>query len=410
MEMTRKTRRSFKSLSMKWSFALYVTLFVLIALAISTLLSGMFGMLQDNIFRYYDNKHRSELAKQGDLVVDGVVVQNEALWFYTENLHDKFSAHDTRMYNLYGFLSVAVIPIVFVICILATGMLFYLRKLKQPLALLDSASSRIAGGDLDFHLEYDSKNEFGRLVDSFETMRESLYQTNREMWQMMENRKRLNAAFAHDLRTPLTVLRGYCDFLLEYGPKDKITAEKATSTLQMMDTYLKRLDGYTQSMSTMQKLEEIELSLQPINFDKLCCELESMASILTDDKSFAFHSEGEGELLLDPPLVFQVCENLISNASRYAAQKIEILCNFDGRTLTITVSDDGFGFTPEALKKATEPYYREEKSAADSEHFGLGLYTCRLICEKHGGNLKLENDAGVRITARFQSQKISECR
>lgn len=95
---------------------------------------------------------------------------------------------------------------------------FYLRKIKKPLAILDLASSRIAAGELEFIDEYDSRNEFGRLAESFETMRVSLHKANREMWQMMEARKRLNAAFAHDMRTPLTVLRGYSDFLLKYIP------------------------------------------------------------------------------------------------------------------------------------------------------------------------------------------------
>ena len=73
-------------------------------------------------------------------------------------------------------------------------------------------------------------------------------------------------------------------------------------------------------------------------------------------------------------------------------------------SLSLTVSDDGPGFPPEALKRAAEPYYRGEKNAPEREnHFGLGLYLCRVLCEKHGGRLEISNrpQGGAQVTARF---------
>ena len=108
----------------------------------------------------------------------------------------------------------------------------------------------------------------GQLCSSFEKMRISLSENNSRMWRSMEERKRLNAAFAHDLRTPLTVLRGYTDLLSQYLPQDKIPKDKVMSTVNTMSGHITRLENYVISMNTLQKLEDIEIN--PKNIYKMC--------------------------------------------------------------------------------------------------------------------------------------------
>jgi signal transduction histidine kinase len=357
MEVMRKNAHPLNNLSLKWSFAIYVTICGITATFFSIMLSAFFGSL------------------------------NQA------NPND-----------IYRILSMLVVPIVFVICIIAGGMAFYLRKLKKPLAILDEASTRIASGDLDFKVEYNINNEFGRLAASFETMRKSIYQTNCEMWRMMEGRKQLNAAFSHDLRTPLTVLQGYCDFLLKYIPEGKINGEKTISTLSTMKIYLERLEGYTATMSSLQKIGEIELVPKDMELNAICKELNNMATILAANKKFSICCGDTTMLPVDLKAVTQVFGNLISNASRYAKNEIKVTCEAKNGFLAITVADDGPGFTAEALKNATAPYFRDEKGHPNTMHFGIGLYICRVICEKHGGTLSLENDGGGKVIAKFATQ------
>ncbi|NLM11251.1 MAG: HAMP domain-containing histidine kinase [Clostridiaceae bacterium] len=390
----------FRDLSLKWSFVLYAVLCIIAALLLSVSLSGFFGRLQNDIKQYYEDLYRDELVKQAYFIDKGAV-QGEGLWIFTEDIRNRFSERDSRLYDLYGILNILAVPIASVLCVIAAGVLFYLRKLKKPLLILDSASARIAAGHLDFKVEYDSANEFGRLAASFEKMRRSLYEANREMWQMMEARRRLNAAFAHDLRTPLTVLRGYCDFLLKYVPEGKISDKKALSTLSTMDVYLKRLEGYTATMSSLQKLEEIELSPKKTSFENLCGKLKSISAVLASEKRIDFHSSGCGMLYVDLQAVFQTYENLVSNAVRYAENEVKVSCIVRDYVLSITVSDDGSGFAPEALRNAAEPYFSTEKDISGDMHFGIGLYICRLLCEKHGGSLTIENAAGAKVTANF---------
>lgn len=402
MEVTNaKEGRFFRDLSLKWSFVLYVVVCIIAVFLLSISITAFFGWLRHDIKQDYEDLYRDELGIQAYLVPDEEVEQGEGLWIYTDDIQNRLSKRDSMLYDLYGILNVLVVPIASVLCIVAVGAIFYLQRLKKPLMILDAASARIVAGDLDFKVEYDSRNEFGRLAASFETMRESLVETNREIWKIIEGCRRLNAAFAHDLRTPLTVLRGYCDFLLKYVPEGKISNEKTISTLSTMDVYLKRMEEYTETMSSLQKLEQIELSPEEVDVKSLCDKLKNISVMLASQKRIDFHFDGDGVLYVDLSAVFQTYENLVSNAIRYAEHEIKVSCEVKGNVFRITVADDGPGFTPEALQNATEPYFRTERDISDTTHFGIGLYVCQLLCEKHGGTLAIENDIGGKVTADF---------
>ena len=277
--------------------------------------------------------------------------------------------------------------------------------------MLTVASEKIGANDLDVTIPQPSADELGKLCASFEKMRDSLEQNNKAMWKAMEERRRLNAAFAHDLRTPLTVLQGYSDFLLEGLPAGEVTPEKAAETVDTMKRSLTRLQRYVEGMNSLQKLEDLSPSRKPVSLDLLCSQLRETAEILRGPEGFALTVSGGGELVLDQELVFQVFENLMQNAARYVRDKVEISVKRNRGFLSLTVADDGPGFPPEALKKAAEPYYRADKaaspgSAEEVQHFGLGLYICRLLCEKHGGMLLLKNrpQGGAAVTALFSCE------
>ena len=105
---------------------------------------------------------------------------------------------------------------------------------------------------------------------------------------------------------------------------------------------------------------------------------------------------------IDPSAVTQVFENLLGNAARFARTKVSVQLETDGKTLSICVADDGKGFTEKALASAAKPYFSGEQTE-ETYHFGLGLYICQTLCEKHGGNLKLANatNGGASVTAFF---------
>ena len=136
-----------------------------------------------------------------------------------------------------------------------------------------------------FQKKVDKEDELGKLCASFEKMRQALQESNDEMWRQMEERKRLNAAFSHDLRTPLTVLKGQSELLRQYDPK--MTAEKVSDTSEMMHRHIIRLEEYVHTMGELQRLEDIEIVQQPVTMDVLCRQFEKTGEAVCDEKEFS---------------------------------------------------------------------------------------------------------------------------
>ena len=303
-----------------------------------------------------------------------------------------------------GVVGTLTVPVVFLGCTILASVLFYRNKLKRPFALLTDASRKIAENDLDFILAYDSRNELGRLCRSFETMRSSLEQNNKSMWRSLEERKRLNAAFSHDLRTPLTVLRGYADLLQKRIPQDGYTRDQLLSTVSTMSGQIGRLEQYVESMSLLQSLEELELHPKPLDAAALCASLRDTAAMLCTKagKTLACRCQAEGVVWLDESAVRRILDNLLSNAVRFARVQVSLTCGRTDDRFCLRVEDDGPGLSAADLLQAAAPYYRG-KTGGEGNHFGLGLNICKTLCERHGGELVLENgaDGGARITARL---------
>ena len=297
------------------------------------------------------------------------------------------------------------------LCVAATGVIFYKRELEKPINVLMDASEKISENCLEFELKPVKRNELGQLCQSFETMRQALYKNNRELWHTLEERKRLNAAFSHDIRTPLAVLKGYQEMLTNYVPEDKFSKEQLLEMIETMGSQITRLENYTQKMSAVQKLEDIVPECSGVNLAELVEQCRETGKLLAGTLEFDLCLEQDESALesisIDKELVLEVFENLVSNAARFAKNRVmaKIVCEPEQNCLSITVEDDGPGFSEEALQRGTDPFYGSEKDGR--VHFGLGLYICRTICEKHGGKLVLENRTsgttvwGGRVTAKF---------
>lgn len=96
---------------------------------------------------------------------------------------------------------------------------------------------------------------------------------------------------------------------------------------------------------------------------------------------------------------------MIANAVRYARNTITISFALHDNGLLLSIADDGKGFDKNTLHKATSPYFTEETD--HFEHFGLGLYICKLLCERHDGYLRIENvSGGAKVIAFFKSSSL----
>ncbi|PBH92836.1 two-component sensor histidine kinase, partial [Clostridioides difficile] len=95
-----------------------------------------------------------------------------------------------------------------------------------------------------------------------------------------------------------------------------------------------------------------------------------------------------------------------SNAFRYARNNVSILIYLEQELLTFVIEDDGIGFSKESLKLALRPFYRDKTLNDSNAHFGMGLYISKILCEKHGGSISIENNStnSAKITAKFSTR------
>ena len=397
-----KITEFFKRKSIKTAFTTSMLVCIVSALLLSLALSSCCQWGQSQIYKQYQFEFGvsdPEMVIGFDRTADE---QKGSISYQTPlNLMDHFTPADRTIYNILGFLSIGVYPICFIFCIVATSILFYKRHMQKPLAILDHAAGQIADNNLDFKIAYDKEDEMGKLCASFEKMRQALQESNEEMWRQMEERKRLNAAFSHDLRTPLTVLKGQSELLRQYAPK--MTAEKVSDISEMMHRHIVRLEEYVQTMGELQRLEDIEIVRQSITLEALCKQLEETGEAVRNGKGFSHEVIGDRDsyLNIDAAIVMRVYENLLANAVRFTKEKIKVSAESQDGYLYLTVSDDGAGFIKKDLENATKPFYKTVRET-DNEHFGMGLNICKVLCEKHGGYIRLSNRNGAVVTTVFR--------
>ena len=312
--------------------------------------------------------------------------------------HEPFTRGEAAVY--YGcYAAMAVLPAVCLLLGMAvSSRIFYRLKLREPLRELQNGMEKAARDDLDFSISYDSEDELGRLCRSMERMRRELCRSQERTWELLQQRRLLSASVAHDLRTPVTVLKGYLDYLKEDGCDKKVSDEDIRTAVCGMDEAVKRLERYAGCVQDIDRLENVKVQRQKESVDELVQELQRDISSLSADKKIVVScSLSQTEIDLDKQLVFRVIENLVQNAVRYAADEVKVeLCGEDN-FLLIRVSDDGKGFPPESLNRAADLFFTTENSG----HFGIGLNICRILCEKLGGTLTLENqeNGGACVTA-----------
>ena len=175
-----------------------------------------------------------------------------------------------------------------------------------------------------------------------------------------------------------------------------------------MGKHISRMESYVSSMSNLRRMEDTQPEYKLIDLQTVASSLYDSAKIVcakNGKKLFLQNDIPVSQLSLDGSFVSQVCNNLISNAVRYAQTAVTISFALRDNGLLLSVSDDGKGFDKSGLQKATSPYYTEESN--HSEHFGLGLYICKLLCEHHNGYLKIENiTTGAKVSAYFKSPAL----
>lgn len=338
------------------------------------------------------------------IVYETVTGERGETLFYKVDI-DGMSPGDERLYRICRWVIQYAPVFLYSVSLLTAVLLLYFTKLKKPLAMLVNASEKIAEKDFAFSLNYPGRDEMAKLCGAFERMRCALDENNLRLSRMIEERKQLNDAYTHDLRTPIAVLKGYTDTLSEYLPTGELPRERVIETVHTMSAHVERLRQFVDSMNTAQKLSDLPIQRETVPTGDLITGLRETTTLLGEKQSISCTITSDIEaatLNIDPAAVTQVYENLLSNAVRFARERILVELEAGEKVFSLRITDDGRGFSPKELSGADRPYFSGEQTEGPY-HFGLGLYICHTLCEKHGGSLTLANapGGGACVTAVF---------
>lgn len=285
--------------------------------------------------------------------------------------------------------------------------IFYNRRLKKPLHILNSCAEKISQQELNFSVDYTKKDEMGQLCGAFEKMREQLQLNNSEMWNMIEEQKQMRSAFSHDLRTPLSVLKGYVEYLIRYYPKGKLSQEKIMETLDDFSEQIRRIEDFSDTMKSINRMDDLCVRRSKVVASILQRKTADVFDTLsgTGKKEYSIVEKlSQEQFNIDMDVYLEILENVVGNAMRYATSSVKLEIWDEKGLLHFMVSDDGPGFTSEELTKATKPYFHG-KSTGDC-HYGMGLYICECLFFV-GKLVRISRDSGLYLATMWFIMEMS---
>lgn len=312
------------------------------------------------------------------------------------------------------FLTVGVIAIVIILALSQLLTKALIKKIMAPVQALDQAAQRVTEGNLSGRIAYDAEDEFKPVCDSFDLMQEHLQKELEKNRAYEKARTEMVSGISHDLRTPLTSIKGYIKGMLD-GIAN--TEEKRQEYLRItyrkscdMERLLARLFYFskleTGNMPFLMQVVDMQEFLQDYVEEKEAELKEKDIAIALDWKNAE-----TVKCQIDREQMLRVLDNLVENACKYAQPKEALRLRMavfliKNQRLCIDFYDNGKGMDAEKIGHVFEQFYRgDEARNAACDGNGLGLYVCRYIMEKQGGNIRAENHAGFHVIMELSTER-----
>lgn len=288
------------------------------------------------------------------------------------------------------------------------------RSVVKPLDLLRNSAEHIKEGNLQFSLDLHSKDEIGQLNETFENMRKRLHESIQLRLQDEENRKELISNISHDLRTPITNIKGYIE-----GIRDGVA-----DTPEKMDKYVNII--YTKTIDLDKLVDELflysKLDLKQVPFMFEHVDIIGFIDDCIDEQRYVLEEKGirlewkertgqSVEVVADLEKLKRTVLNIIGNAQNFMDKQHKTICvstHLSPEWVTVEIRDNGMGIEPEAIPHIFERFYRAEPSRNSATGgSGLGLAIASQIIEGHGGAIWAESELGVGTSLYFTLKRAN---
>lgn len=281
----------------------------------------------------------------------------------------------------------------------------FAKRVNSELKALLITTEKIKEQNLDFNVGNSNIEEIGMVLNGIDKMKNSLKIALEEQWLLEKQKREQVSALAHDIKTPLTIVKGNAELLKE----TELTKEQKNYCTYIEESSVQMYE-YIQKLLTFTKKEiDKEYSTENIKVIKVLNSLERQSEALSKTKKINV----VWKIDIEDNLYFKGSENeferaimnIIKNSFDFSpnGSTIAIYGASDNYELTIQVIDYGNGFSQKMLRYGKEQFYMENESRTKTGHHGLGLYIANTIITKYNGELALSNDenGGASVTVRI---------
>lgn len=299
---------------------------------------------------------------------------------------------------------VVLLGAVVTVVIALTIAYFVSKSITSPIRQMQQTAHRIARGDFSSRLKVTSKNELGQLAKSMNMMADELQQKIENLKKMDTMRTDFVANVSHELKTPLTLIKGYIETLQDGAIDDR---EKAEKFISIITEHADRLGNIVDDLLSLSELELSSDCLHKTDFDlkTLINDVALSFGHSLSKKSLVLNIEprqGNFRIKADPDKIEQIFVNLIDNAIKYTEQngRIDVSILEEQENITVIVEDNGIGIAREHIDRVFERFYRVDKARSRRlGGTGLGLGIAKHITLAHKGQIRIESepDKGTKV-------------
>jgi signal transduction histidine kinase len=281
---------------------------------------------------------------------------------------------------------------------------FSSKHLRKKIALVNQATLQVVQQDLDSPIKTKSGiKEFDRTLHSMEEMRQALKKSLVQQWHDQQQKKQELASLSHDIKTPLTIISGNSELLLE----DNLPAAQKESAQAIFEAS-QRAQHYLQLLQQVTNFEMLTKEKSKVSVEELLKEIDAILCPLAKQKqlSITYSFPIELQIFGDKFNLVRALITLGENALAYSTVgEITISVTEKNQMIYFVVKDSGPGFSAEALKHATEMFWQQDQSRSTNTNYGIGLALAKRVAEDHGGTIRLENEAGgAKVTFTIKSE------
>ncbi|MBA4603076.1 HAMP domain-containing histidine kinase [Thermoactinomyces sp. AMNI-1] len=305
-----------------------------------------------------------------------------------------------KIWFTFVFMVIIFSPFIYIVVFTFAFSRILAKNTGKPVNMLIDAIRKVKEKDLDFDLDYRAENELGKLCEAFDEMKNELKKSLMSQWKAEQERQEMVQALAHDMKTPLSVIQGYTESLLDNGSGN---AEQTANYLRVIKEKADQASELIREILYAMELERSGEDIHAVSIDirSFLMKKKESYEMISRDKKIVFEvnvscqNRGEAIFPVDVGKLDRILDNVISNSIRYTPENGRIRINADMARdrIHFKICDTGKGFSRKDLSNLFRKFYKgDEARSHKNGHVGLGLYIAKKLVEMHGGSIAAFND------------------